>query len=104
MPDPTTLLAATVELPGDEAAFGLLALLALVTLPVAWGFVLWDLARRDDIDRWGRVGWACVAVVLAWAGVVVYLLFRPRDATPAARARRQQASDEFVARHTPPPD
>jgi hypothetical protein len=99
-----TLLVETLELPWDEAGIGLLALLALVTLPVAWGFVLWDLARRDDIGRWGKAGWACVAVLLVWAGVVLYLLFRPRDATPAARARRQQASDEFVARHTQPPD
>jgi hypothetical protein len=96
----TTLLAATLELPGDEAAIGLLAL----TLPVAWGFVLWDLVRRDDIGIWSKVGWACVAVLLVWAGIVLYLLLRPRDATPAARARRQQASDAFVAEHGPPSD
>jgi hypothetical protein len=97
----TTLLVETLELPWDEAGIGLLALLALT---VAWGFVLWDLVRRDDIGVWSKVGWACVAVLLVWVGIVLYLLLRPRDATPAARARRQQASDAFVAEHAPPSD
>ena len=74
------------------------------SLFAGWALVGWDLWRRDDLDPGARVGWAVVAFLLVWIGIVAYWLFRPRGVTPGERARQQQASDEFVARHTRPPE
>jgi hypothetical protein len=95
----TVLLAA--ELSPYELAAGIAVVASLVA---GWALTGWDLMRRDDLSRGARAGWAVVAVLLAWIGIIAYWLFRPPDASPAERARRQQASDEFVARHTMPPE
>jgi hypothetical protein len=95
---PTSVLMAA-DLSAYEIAAGVAVLASLVA---GWALTGWDLVRRDDMSRGARVGWAFAALFLAWIGIAAYWLFRPPGASPAERARRQQASDEFVARHSPP--
>jgi hypothetical protein len=97
---PTSVLIAA-DLSAYEIAAGVAVLASLVA---GWALTGWDLWRRDDLSRGARVGWALAALLLAWIGIIAYWLFRPPGATTGERARRQQASDEFVARHAPPPD
>ena len=99
MPPGALTLAADVT--GPDPVVGLVLTASLFA---GWALVGWDLWRRDDLDPGARVGWAVVAFLLAWIGIVAYWLFRPRGVTPGERARQQQASDDFVARHTRPPD
>lgn len=82
---------------------GLLVGLGVVLTLVGWFFAFRDLLRRDDAGTGTKVVWGVVVVVLGIVGVVLYFLFRPRGATQAERDARQQASDDFVRRHTAPP-
>jgi cytoskeletal protein RodZ len=92
---PSRLLAAST----DQTVVWALALATLV----GWFLAVRDLLRRDDATTTTKVVWGAVVIVLGLVGVVLYFLFRPRGATQAERDARQQASDEFVRKHTAPP-
>ena len=89
----------TLAVSTDQLVAGALALATLV----GWFLAIRDLLRRDDASTTTKVVWGAVVVLLGLVGVVVYFLFRPRGATQAERDARQQASDEFVRRHTVTP-
>lgn len=56
--------------------FGLYAYLLPFVLYAAWvAIALWDLVRRDDIDKGGVIGWTAVILLVPFVGVIVYHLF-----------------------------
>jgi NADH:ubiquinone oxidoreductase subunit 6 (subunit J) len=66
-------------------------LLSLTLLICWWGYVfaiffaaIWvfiDNFRRRDHRGWAKAGWACLILILPFFEMMLYLVFRPSDAT-----------------------
>jgi hypothetical protein len=75
--------------------------LIYVPLMLVWAFAVLDVFRRDDLGGVGKAAWLACVVLVPFFGTLVYLIARPAGATLQERAALDDASRQFVARHTP---
>lgn len=57
-------------------------LLIFIPLLLIWTFAIVDIFQREDLSGWLKAVWILVVLVLPFIGTFLYLIFRPRDATP----------------------
>jgi Phospholipase_D-nuclease N-terminal/Short C-terminal domain len=76
--------------------------LILIFLPLAliWASALFDVFRRDDIHGVSKALWVAAIILVPFFGTLIYLIARPRGATPEERELIDQAGrrEEFAAR------
>ena len=76
--------------------------LILIFLPLAliWAGALFDVFRRDDIHGVSKALWVAAIILVPFFGTLIYLIARPRGATPEEREQIDQAGrrDEIAAR------
>jgi Phospholipase_D-nuclease N-terminal/Short C-terminal domain len=62
--------------------------LLLIFLPLAmtWAFAFMDIFRRDDIGGLSKALWLTCVLLVPFFGTLIYLVTRPRGATPEERA------------------
>jgi hypothetical protein len=62
--------------------------LLLIFLPLAmtWAFAFVDIFRRDDIGGLSKALWLTCVLLVPFIGTLIYLVTRPRGATPQERA------------------
>jgi hypothetical protein len=62
--------------------------LLLIFLPLAmtWAFAFMDIFRRDDIGGLSKALWLTCVLLVPFFGTLIYLVTRPRGATPQERA------------------
>jgi hypothetical protein len=73
--------------------------LFLIFLPLllVWTFALVDIFRRDDIGGGWKAVWVATVILVPFLGTLVYLIVRPKGATPEERALMVEASRELEA-------
>ena len=76
--------------------------LILIFLPLAliWASALFDVFRRDDIHGVSKALWVAAIILVPFFGTLIYLIARPRGATPEERELIDQAGrrEEYAAR------
>lgn len=80
---------------------GFWLLLIFVPLVLVWGFTVFDIFRRDDLNGWLEALWLIVVIAAPFLGTLIYLIFRRPGATPQERQVMDAASRDFVARYAP---
>jgi hypothetical protein len=80
-----------------ESFFLLLLFLPLV---MVWAGALIDIFRRDDISGLSKALWVVCVLVLPFLGTLIYLVTRPRGATP--QERMMMSGTDYEARYAPP--
>lgn len=55
-----------------------------IPLIMLWFFAIFDVFRRHDLSRAGKVLWIIAILVLPWIGTLGYLIVRPREAWDSA--------------------
>ena len=62
--------------------------LLLIFLPLAmtWAFAFMDIFRRDDIGGLSKALWLTCVLLVPFFGTLIYLVTRPKGATPQERA------------------
>jgi hypothetical protein len=77
--------------------------LILIFLPLAliWASALFDVFRRDDIHGVSKALWVAAIILVPFFGTLIYLIARPRGATPEERELIDQANRERAGQPTP---
>ena len=57
-------------------------LLIFIPLLLIWTFAIVDIFQREDLTGWRKAAWMLAVLLLPFIGTFLYLIFRPRDATP----------------------
>lgn len=73
--------------------------LFLIFLPLllVWTFALVDIFRRDDIGGGWKAVWVATVILVPFLGTLVYLIVRPKGATPEERELMIEAGRELAA-------
>jgi hypothetical protein len=74
-------------------------ILFLIFLPLllVWTFALVDIFRRDDIGGGWKAVWVATVILVPFVGTLVYLMVRPKGATPDERALAELTRDSAAA-------
>jgi hypothetical protein len=75
-------------------------LLLFIPLAIVWAGALIDIFRRDDLSGPSKALWVVCVIVLPFLGTLIYLVTRPRGATPEERMMMGRTG--FDASYVPP--
>jgi len=77
--------------------------LFMLFMPLAmiWAMALVDIFRRDDMRGWSKALWVVCVIVVPFLGTLIYLVTRPRGATPEERLALEGPSHAYSSRYTP---
>jgi hypothetical protein len=62
-----------------------------------WGFTLWDVFNRPDLNGWAKALWAVGIVFLPLFGMLIYFIARPKDLVDGRGGAYSRSSPYWTA-------
>jgi hypothetical protein len=72
-------------------------LFIFVPLTIIWILILMDLLQRPDLFGWQKALWALGIIFFPWIGVLIYMVARPQNPTPATYGRNESRATPVSA-------